>query len=89
MASRTKRYPTSFPVFLSRRAPVYQIWLVAGDGGGRLVVNDADDAGNTGRIVREMLPKAHFAIVYAKLTGRPVVDTFITEVRQYTWILPP
>ena len=43
----------------------------------------------TGRIVREMLPKAHFATIYAKPSGRPMVDTFITEVSQDTWILFP
>jgi xanthine phosphoribosyltransferase len=36
-----------------------------------------------------MLPKAHFATVYAKPEGRPLVDTFITEVSQDTWILFP
>ena len=36
-----------------------------------------------------MLPKAHFATVYAKPAGRQVVDTFITEVSQDTWILFP
>ncbi|MCX7630660.1 MAG: xanthine phosphoribosyltransferase, partial [Geminicoccaceae bacterium] len=42
-----------------------------------------------GRIVRAMLPKAHFATVYAKPAGRPIVDTFVTEVSQDTWILFP
>ena len=36
-----------------------------------------------------MLPKAHFATVYAKPAGRPLVDTFITEVSQDTWIFFP
>jgi len=36
-----------------------------------------------------MLPKAHFAAVYAKPEGRAFVDTFITEVSQDTWILFP
>ncbi len=36
-----------------------------------------------------MLPKAHFATVYAKPAGRPLVDTYITEVSQDTWILFP
>jgi len=39
--------------------------------------------------VRERLPKAHFATVYAKPAGRAVVDTFVTEVSQDTWILFP
>ena len=40
-------------------------------------------------IVRELLPKAHFATVYAKPLGRPLVDTFVTEVSQDTWIYFP
>jgi len=59
------------------------------DGDDWLLVDDLVDTGQTARIVREMLPKAHFAIVYAKPEGRPLVDTFITEVSQDTWILFP
>ncbi len=54
-----------------------------------LIVDDLVDTGKTARIVREMLPKAHFATVYAKPEGRPMVDTFITEVSQDTWIYLP
>jgi len=54
-----------------------------------LLVDDLVDTGQTARIVRDMLPKAHFATVYAKPEGRPLVDTFITEVSQDTWILFP
>ncbi|MGQ0485953.1 MAG: xanthine phosphoribosyltransferase [Hyphomicrobiales bacterium] len=60
------------------------------DGGARvLIVDDLVDTGATARVVREMLPKAHFATVYAKPAGRPMVDTFITEVSQDTWIYLP
>ena len=62
---------------------------VGGDGAGWLIVDDLVDTGTTGRIVREMLPRAHFATVYAKPAGRPMVDTFVTEVSQDTWILFP
>jgi len=62
---------------------------VGGDGTGWLIVDDLVDTGRTARIVRDMLPKAHFATVYAKPAGRPLVDTFITEVSQDTWILFP
>jgi xanthine phosphoribosyltransferase len=54
-----------------------------------LLVDDLVDTGRTAGIVRDMLPKAHFATVYAKPEGRPLVDTFITEVSQDTWILFP
>lgn len=60
-----------------------------GRGKGVLIVDDLVDTGNTARIVRELLPEAHFATVYAKPMGRPLVDTFITEVSQDTWIFFP
>jgi xanthine phosphoribosyltransferase len=64
--------------------------LSEGDGGkGVLIVDDLVDTGATARVVREMLPKAHFATVYAKPAGRPLVDTFVTEVSQDTWIYLP
>ena len=60
------------------------------DGGeGVLIVDDLTDTGNTAREVRDMLPKAHFACVYAKPQGVPMIDTFITEVSQDTWIYFP
>jgi len=58
-------------------------------GQGVLIVDDLVDTGKTARVVRELLPAAHFAAVYAKPMGRPVVDTFITEVSQDTWIYFP
>ena len=61
----------------------------AGDGTGWLIIDDLVDAGATAKIVRNLLPKAHFATVYAKPSGRKVVDTFVTEVSQDTWIYFP
>jgi xanthine phosphoribosyltransferase len=58
-------------------------------GKGVLIVDDLVDTGATAKTVREMLPKAHFATVYAKPSGRPLVDTFVTEVSQDTWIFLP
>ena len=60
-----------------------------GDGEGILIVDDLVDTGKTLELVRDRFPKAHFATVYAKPQGRPVVDTFITEVSQDTWIFFP
>ncbi len=62
---------------------------VPGDGRDWLLVDDLVDTGQTAKIVRDLLPEAHFATVYAKPAGRPLVDTFITEVSQDTWILFP
>ena len=65
------------------------IELAGGEGGAILVIDDLVDTGQTLRVVREILPKAHIATVYAKPQGRPLVDTFITEVSQDTWIYFP
>ncbi len=62
---------------------------VGGGGQGVLIVDDLADTGKTAKIVRELLPKAHFAAVYVKPMGRPQVDTFVTEVSQDTWIYFP
>jgi len=63
---------------------------LGGEGGaGVLIVDDLVDTGRTASIVRGILPKAHFATVYAKPQGRPMVDTFVTEVSQDTWIYFP
>ncbi len=58
----------------------------AGGGAGVLIIDDLVDTGQTARVVRAALPHAHLATVYAKPMGRPLVDTFITEVSQDTWI---
>ena len=57
-----------------------------GDGTGLIIVDDLVDTGATLRLVRALLPKAHYATVYAKPEGKPLVDTYITEVSQDTWI---
>src|ERR1700754_2340659 len=50
--------------------------LGGGTGKGLLIIDDLVDTGKTGRLVREMMPEGHFATVYAKPKGRPLVDTF-------------
>ena len=60
-----------------------------GDGEGILILDDLVDSGKTLELVRSLYPKAHFATVYAKPEGEPMVDTFITGVSQDTWIFFP
>ena len=60
-----------------------------GDGTGILVIDDLVDSGRTLEVVRKLYPNAHFATVYAKPKGEPMVDTFITGVSQDTWIFFP
>ncbi len=66
-----------------------EITAMRGQGKGVLIVDDLVDTGKTARVVRDILPAAHFATVYAKPMGRPLVDTFVTEVSQDTWIYFP
>ena len=71
-------------VILSRPEPE-----MMGDGTGVLVIDDLVDTGKTLEVVKAMYPHAHFATVYAKPKGEPMVDTFITGVSQDTWIFFP
>ena len=54
-----------------------------------LIIDDLVDTGSTARVVKNMLPEAYFATVYAKPEGKPLVDLYVTEVSQDTWILFP
>lgn len=61
------------------------------DGGGRgwVLIDDLVDTGTTAKAAREILPNAHFATVYAKPKGLPMVDTYVAEVAQDTWVFFP
>lgn len=78
-------HPSASPVFEVLKPPATSI----GDGAGWLVVDDLADSGRTFEILRRLMPKAHYATVYAKPLGRPLVDTYMTEVGQDTWIYFP
>jgi xanthine phosphoribosyltransferase len=76
--------PSQAPDVVVLKAPAN-----VGDGQGWLVIDDLVDTGRTAGVLRELLPRAHFATVFAKPLGRPLVDTFVTEVSQDTWIYFP
>lgn len=61
----------------------------AGDGEGFIVVDDLVDTGNTARAIREMYPKARFVTVFAKPAGAPLVDDYVIDIPQDTWIEQP
>ena len=62
---------------------------LAGDGEGWLMIDDLVDTGTTAKAVREMMPKAYFVTLYAKPEGKPLVDSFVKEVSQETWVFFP
>ena len=39
--------------------------------------------------IREMYPKAHFVTIFAKPAGRPLVDDYVVDIPQDTWIEQP
>ena len=55
------------------------------DGKGWLLIDDLVDTGTTAHAAREILPKSHFATLYAKPKGRPHVNTHVRDVGQDTW----
>ena len=58
-------------------------------GEGWLLIDDLVDTGTTAHAALEILPKAHFATVYAKPKGRAHVDTHVHDVGQDTWVFFP
>ena len=62
---------------------------IAGDGTGFLIIDDLADTGTTARVVRGILPQAHYACVYVKPAGKDTADIYVAEVEQDTWILFP
>ncbi|SMX38488.1 xanthine phosphoribosyltransferase [Pelagimonas varians] len=62
---------------------------LVGDGTGILIIDDLGDTGKTLEVVRQHMPNAHVATIYAKPMGKPMVNSYITEVSQDTWIFFP
>jgi xanthine phosphoribosyltransferase len=60
-----------------------------GDGEGFIVVDDLVDTGGTAQTIRDMYPKAHFVTIFAKPKGRPLVDDYVVDISQDTWIEQP
>lgn len=59
---------------------------VAGDGENLLLIDDLVDSGHTALLARRLLPKAHFACLYAKPEGKAHSDFFVGEIAQDCWI---
>jgi xanthine phosphoribosyltransferase len=67
-------------------ADIYKKATEAGDGQGWLVIDDLADTGKSFQVLREHLPKAHYAAIYAKPEGAPTCHTYIKDIPQQTWI---
>jgi len=71
-------------ITLVKEAPSY-----VGDGDGWLVVDDLVDSGRTLRFLRQILPKAYYATIYAKPDGEDAVDEFVSRIDQNVWVYFP
>ena len=72
-----------------RQGGVEVIKPLSGRGEGWLVVDDLVDSGETARVVRSMLPHAHYATLYAKPEGLSLVQTLVTKIDQHVWLVFP
>jgi xanthine phosphoribosyltransferase len=54
-----------------------------------LIIDDLVDTGNTAKVIKDKFPNAKFITVYAKPKGKPLVDMYVTDVEQDTWIHLP
>ncbi|UJF18831.1 xanthine phosphoribosyltransferase [Vibrio sp. SS-MA-C1-2] len=62
---------------------------VEGDGEGFLIIDDLVDTGGTAEMIRQMYPKGKFVTVCAKPAGRHLVDDYVVDIAQDTWIEQP
>lgn len=62
---------------------------VPNGGEGFIVVDDLVDTGNTARAIRQMYPNAKFVTVFAKPAGEELVDDYVIDIPQNTWIEQP
>lgn len=60
-----------------------------GDGEGFIIIDDLVDTGGTAEKIREMYPRGKFVTVCAKPAGKHLVDDFIVDIPQDTWIEQP
>lgn len=58
-------------------------------GEGLLVIDDLVDTGVTAKLVRSLLPQAHYGVIYAKPAGRNFADTYARDMPQDEWIVFP
>ena len=62
---------------------------VPNGGEGFIIVDDLVDTGNRARAIREMYPNAKFVTVFAKPAGAELVDDYVIDIPQNTWIEQP
>jgi len=62
---------------------------LTGDGAGWLIVDDLVDSGATLRVIRQGLPHATYATLYAKPNGAADADRYVRQYAQSDWLVFP
>lgn len=62
---------------------------VQNGGEGFLVIDDLVDSGNTAKTIRELYPNAKFVTIFAKPQAKMLVDDYVIDIEQDTWIEQP
>ena len=62
---------------------------LANGGEGFIIIDDLVDTGNTARAIREIYPNARLVTVFAKPAGAELVDNYVVDIPQNTWIEQP
>lgn len=60
-----------------------------GDGTNAILIDDLVDTGETAKAIKEMYPNAYFVTIFAKPQGKTLVDDFVVDIAQDTWIEQP
>jgi xanthine phosphoribosyltransferase len=60
-----------------------------GDGEGWLMIDDIAATGRTAALLRQLVPKAHFAVICAKTNSKQSVDSCAKEISEDTWVYLP
>lgn len=60
-----------------------------GNGEGYIVVDDLVDTGGTAQTIIDIYPKGYFVTIFAKPAGRTLVNDYLIDVPQNTWIEQP
>ncbi|CAL4320298.1 xanthine phosphoribosyltransferase [Buchnera aphidicola] len=54
-----------------------------------LIVDDLADTGRTIKIIKKIYPYSYFVTIFAKPLGRKLVDNYVINIPQKTWIEQP
>lgn len=75
--------------FVQDKDPLKVLTKPEGDGEGFIIVDDLADSGNTVRELKRLYPKGYIVTVFAKPKGAPLVDKYLIDIAQDTWIEQP